>query len=182
MTTSTITRALAALAAVAGLAVAGCGSSDDDDAATGAQRSDASAVATPAATAAPTDLRGTFERRITAADIERTDKIRDESGPNQEKPAPGPGLLVIDGAKIRFEDRSVKPPFVVQQSISASADELSIEAYIRPDTGSFCGPEIPQNATYTWSREGAVLRLEAVGDPCADRDSMLTGDWRVSEG
>lgn len=181
MMTARITRTLAALAVTAGLAVAGCGS-DDEDTTTPAQQQDTAAVTAPGAAAVPADLLGTFERRITAADIARTEKIRDESGPNQEKPAPGPGLLVIDGTKLRFEDRQVKPPFAVEQSISATAERLSIEAYVRPDIGSFCGPEVPQNADYRWSREGAVLRLEAVGDPCADRDSTLTGDWTLKAG
>ena len=97
-------------------------------------------------------------------------------------PPPGVKRLVIDGAKLRVEDPAPKPPVVVEKSITATGDQLAIEAYIRPERGSFCGLEIPQNAIYRWARDGAVLRLEAVGDICADRDSLLTGDWTPSTG
>lgn len=181
LSTKTLRSILVTLAATAGLAVAGCGSSDDDTTTAAAPQQETTPTAATATAVAP-ELLGTFERRVTAADIERTGKIRDESGPNQEKPSPGVRRLVIDGGTLRLEVRAEKPPLVIEQSISSSAEELSIEAYVRPEAGSFCGPEIPQNATYTWSREGAVLRLKAVGDPCADRDSELTGDWKPHAG
>ncbi len=177
----TTRRALVAAVAAAGLGVAGCGSDDDDPVATSTQPATTSAAAAPAGAVAA-ELRGTYERRVTRADIARTAKIRDESGPNQHVPPPGVKRLVIDGAKLRVEDPAPKPPVVVEQSITATGDQLAIEAYIRPERGSFCGPEIPQNATYRWARDGAVLRLEAVGDTCADRDSLLTGDWTPSTG
>lgn len=45
------------------------------------------------------------------------------------------------------------------------------------EEGSFCGPEIAQNATYTWKMAGDRLVLKATADPCADRDSTLAGTW-----
>ena len=47
------------------------------------------------------------------------------------------------------------------------------------DTGpGSSGPEVSQTASYTWKRSGDVLTLEAKQDECADRDSILSGDWR----
>ena len=170
-------RALATAMAAVGLAIAGCGSDDENSANNETQAASPPTTATASPPAIPNDLLGTYERRVTRDDIERTEKIRDESGPNQEKPVPGPARLVISASTLKFTDLTVNPPFTIAQSISASADRLTLEAYIRPDKGSFCGPEIPQNASYRWERDGAALRLSADADPCADRDSSLTGTW-----
>ena len=167
--------ALATVLAAAGLALAGCGSDDENSANNEPQAPPPTATTTASAPAIPNDLLGTYERRVTRDDIERTQKTRDESGPNQEKPVPGPARLVISASALKFTDLTAKPPFTIEQSISATADRLTLEAYIRPDKGSFCGPEIPQNASYRWERDGAALRLSADADPCADRDSSLTG-------
>ena len=177
MTSHSVFRPAAAALAAACLAVAGCGS-DDDTSSGAAEQVPAPTTTTAAASTVPSDLLGTYERRVTAADIERTEQRRDESGPNQEKPAPGRARLIISPTSLKVIHLAVDPPFTIEQSISATADRLSIEAYVRPDKGSFCGPEIPQNTTYGWMRDGDILRLTAMEDPCADRDSVLTGGWK----
>jgi hypothetical protein len=171
-------RSFAATAAAAALAVAGCGSDDDTTSGAAATAPTASRAATATTPTVPSDLLGTYERRVTRADIARTQKFRDEAGPHQEAPEPGPARLVITASSLKFVDLGADPPFTIEQSITATADRLSIEAYVRPDRGAFCGPEIPQNTAYGWVRTGAVLKLTAQDDPCADRDSSLTGAWK----
>jgi len=46
---------------------------------------------------------------------------------------------------------------------------------------SFCGPEVPEPAIYSFASEAKALQLRpSTGDPCADRHSMLTGTWAKS--
>jgi hypothetical protein len=178
MASLNVPRACAATIVALALAVAGCGSDDGNTTGAAETTPSTSTAATAAAPTIPNELLGTYERRVTRADIERTEKIRDESGPNQEKPEPGPGRLIISASSLKFVVLAADPPFTIEQSITATADRLSIEAYVRPDKGSFCGPEIPQNTTYAWESTGDVLQLTAQDDPCADRDSSLTGSWK----
>ena len=171
--------AIALALACLGLAGAGCGSADDDATTAAAPAATASAPA-PAAAAVPQELLGTYARRVTRADIQRTDKLRNESGNEQDAPTPGAVRLVLTATQLTFTDRGVQPPFTIRQSISPAAGRLAIDGYIHPEAGSFCGPEVPQNASYAWSRAGDVLTLKATDDRCADRDSLLTGDWRAA--
>jgi hypothetical protein len=172
-----ILKSLAAVLVV-GVVLAGCGSDDDDDETTGA----ATTTQTQAADddALPDELLGTFTRNTTQADIERTAKYRSELGPNQETPLPGPRRIVISGNRLRMISPEEKPPFVVDQEIKATDDgELRFVVYLNPEEGAFCGPEIPQNAVWSWERNGDVLTLKPVQERCADRDSELAGDWKV---
>jgi hypothetical protein len=67
----------------------------------------------------------------------------------------------------------------IRQDFSATSDgAFRIGAYQAPDQGSFCGPDVPQTAAYTWKRSSGVLMLKAAQDECADRDSNLTGRWQ----
>jgi hypothetical protein len=153
---------IASLAALAGLA--GCGSDDENPAAS------MPTVKAPA-------LNGTFERQMIKADIERTDKLRDESGPGQEKPKPGPLQLMLKDGTLAMTD--VGASLTVRQDFSATTDgELRVGAYQAPDRGAFCGPDIPATATYTFELSGDVLTLEPKQDGCADRDASLTGTWK----
>ena len=84
--------------------------------------------------------------------------------------------MFLEPGALTTRDPAAK--FVVQQDYSAtSGGKLVIRGYQHPEVGSFCGPEVPQNAIYTWKVVGAKLELRAAGDPCADRDSVLTGTW-----
>jgi hypothetical protein len=158
--------------AAAALVTAGCGSSDDS------KKTAVTTTTQAAATSPPQALAGSYERDVTRADIERTQKKRSELGPKQEKPKPEHALLFIEPAGIT--ERDPKATFVVQQDYTATAEgKLTIHGYQHPEEGAYCGPEVPQNATYSWKRAGDKLTLRAVSDPCADRDSTFTGTWTV---
>jgi hypothetical protein len=119
-------------------------------------------------------LRGTYVRTVTKADIARTRSFRHE-GPGQSPPPPGRVKLVLSAGTFRAVDFT---GFAIAQTYSATASgRLTIVAYVNPGAGSFCGPVIPQNATYRWSVTGRTLTLRATDDRCADRDSVLTGRW-----
>jgi hypothetical protein len=162
--------------AVATLAIvpAGCGS--DDESATATTTKTTAAAAQQAQSGLPSELAGSYTRYVTKADIERTQATRSEVGPNQEKPKPERSLLFLEPTGMTT--RNEKADFVVQQDYSASDDgQLVIRGYKNPEAGAFCGPEIAQNATYSWKVSGDKLTLRAVKDPCADRDSTLAGVW-----
>jgi hypothetical protein len=162
---------LAITATLAPLAlVAGCGSGHKS--------------ATPASTAAAArpgtaSLYGTYERAVTKADIERTDKIRSEVGPNQEKPKPDHVVLTIaEGDPQGTITATGSDGLVVTMDMDPSASgKLDLSTYVDPGKGAFCGPEIPAPASYSWKLQGRTLVLRARNDPCADRDSTLTGKW-----
>jgi hypothetical protein len=161
-----MTGRMCVLLVVAALA-AGCGSDDDGSAATSPE---------PVTTSAA-DVAGTYGRTLTRADIERTDDLRDESAPGQGKPEPGPLKLALDDGTLTMTD--VGAGLTIRQDFSATSDgAFRIGAYQAPDQGSFCGPDVPQTASYTWKQSGDVLRLTADRDGCADRDSILSGRWQ----
>jgi hypothetical protein len=156
-------------AAAIALAAAGCGSTKE------ATSKNASST-TAAAASTPHELLAQWTRFVTKADIERTKKKRSELGPNQETPKPQTTLMTFEPKALTTRDP--RATFVVQQDYKATPEgKLAILGYQHPEVGSFCGPEIPQNATYTWKLAGAKLVVRAVSDPCADRDSTLTGTW-----
>jgi hypothetical protein len=162
---------LAITAALAPLALAaGCGSDHKS--------------ATPPSTAAAAkpgtaSLYGTYERDVTKADIERTDKVRSEAGPNQEKPKPDHSVLTIaQGDPQGTITATGSDGFAIAMDMDATASgKLVLPTYVDPGKGAFCGPEIPAPATYSWRLKGRTLVLKAKNDPCADRDSTLTGKW-----
>lgn len=146
---------------------AGCGSNDDGSTAT----------SPGAATTSAADLAGTYERSLTRADIERTDDLRDESAPGQGEPEPGPLKLALEDGTLTMTD--IGAGLTIRQDFSATSDgAFRIGAYQAPDQGAFCGPDVSQTASYTWTQSGDVLRLEADQDECADRDSSLSGRWQ----
>ena len=147
--------------------VAGCGSDDEEPTV---------ARASQLTTSSPS-LAGTYERRLTRADIERTDHLRDEFLPDQEKPQPGPLELTLETGTLTMTD--VGAGVTIRQDFSATSDgAFRIGAYQAADHGSFCGPDVSQTASYTWERSGEVLSLGAKQDECVDRDSILSGEWK----
>lgn len=157
-------------AAAIALAAAGCGSTKETATTTNASRTTAATASTPP------ELLAQWTRFVTKADIERTKKKRSELGPNQDTPKPAQALTTFEPKALTTRDP--RATLVIQQDYKATPDgKLVILGYQHPDVGSFCGPEIPQNATYTWKLAGNKLTLRAVSDACADRDSTLTGTW-----
>jgi hypothetical protein len=163
---------LTAAAAVIAVSAAGCGSNADSS-----KPAAASATTTTAsATSPPTELLAQWTRAVSKADIDRTQKKRSELGPDQEKPKPSRALLTFEPKALTTRDPAAT--FVVQQDYKATPEgKLVILGYQHPEAGAFCGPEVPQNATYGWKLSGTKLVLRAASDPCADRDSTLTGTW-----
>jgi hypothetical protein len=166
-------RAFPIAAAALALAAAGCGS--DDSGSGHAATASTPGTGTTTTAGLPPGLAGSFKRAVTKADIARTQKKRSELGPHQEKPKPEEALLFVEPGALTV--RNPKATFVVQQDFAAGAGTLTIRGYQHPEVGAFCGPEVPQNATYSWKAAGDRLTLRAVNDPCADRDSTLTGAW-----
>jgi len=168
---------LACIGALAGLLTSSCGSGQD----TTPTASPPTTSAASGTAAVPRDLLGTYERTVTRADITRTTGFRHE-GPGQDVPSPGPARLVVARSSITFVVPTPLPPLSIEEDYTATANgHLIINGYAHPDVGSFCGPEIPQNASYTWARTGGAIELRSVRDRCADRDSSLTGTWRRTE-
>jgi hypothetical protein len=156
-------------AAAIALAAAGCGTAKHS-----ATHTNASSITAAAST--PHELLAQWTRFVTKSDIARTKKKRSELGPNQDAPKPETALMTFEPKALTT--RNPRATFVVQQDYKASPDgTLVILGYQHPEVGAFCGPEIPQNATYTWKLAGDKLIVRAVSDPCADRDSTLTGTW-----
>jgi hypothetical protein len=164
---------VAAATAIA-VAAAGCGSSHSSASNT---TTAAAASAATAPTGAPPALLGTYTRSVSKADIARTRKIRDEAGPNQQSPKPAVAKMIIGQGTITITITTAGLR-VTQDSSATAAGGLEIKGYRNPQVGAFCGPDIPQNATYTWKQSGAGLTLHARADKCADRDSTMTGTWK----
>jgi hypothetical protein len=155
---------------IAVLAVAtGCGS-DDDDNSSDATNTTAQSAAAPY---------GTYARTMTKSDLARTAAIRDESGPNQETPPTGRYRLVVAKGAAQDVIKVIDPTdFPTAQDVTFEGGDLKITSYVNPAKGAFCGPQIPAAATYSFQVNGSTLVLKPKRpDPCADRDSMLTGSW-----
>jgi hypothetical protein len=157
------------------LAVAACGS-DGDDAKPSA---DKPATTKPAAerSAAPY---GTYVRRVTRKDLARTQSQRDEYGPNQHlPPAGGYRLVIAEGAAQDVLKATDPGDFTVGMDISAAKGVLDLTSYVDPAKAAFCGAEVPAKASYSFDAKGSTLVLRPEkADPCADRDSILTGTWQ----
>ncbi len=162
------TTAIIGIVLVAAAATA-CGGS-------GGSSTAASSSAAPAApAAAPDGATGTYTRQLTAGDIARTDGFRQE-GTNQTAPVPGGLTLKLTNGTVSVTDDT---GFEIAELSKLGQDaSLEIQSYVDPFKASFCGPEAPQNASYTWKLDGETLTLSPVEDRCADRNAMLTGSWR----
>jgi hypothetical protein len=160
---------IAAITIVVALAASGCGDSGDKP---------ASAASTPAVAQGPYGL---YVRAVTKQDIKRTAKLRDEHSPGQGTSAPPTGRYRLVIAKGGAQDViKVTDPdgFTVDMDMNVTPGKLSLTSYVDPSRASFCGPEIPEQATYSFRSAGGSLTLSPrASDGCADRDSLLTGTW-----
>jgi hypothetical protein len=153
------------LAATA-LAATGCG---------GSKHASTTSSAAPSGAKAPYGL---YVRMVTKHDIARTAKLRDEHGPNQSAPGPGRYRLVIARGAVQDVIKVTGPDgFTIDMDMTVKPGALRMVSYVDPNRASFCGPEVPEQATYSFHAAGASLQLRPQGDPCADRDSTLTGTW-----
>jgi hypothetical protein len=119
-------------------------------------------------------LDGSYVRTLTKADMARTSSFRHE-GTGQHAPPTGAYHLTLAGGTFRATDPT---GFAVAQTYSATKQgHLSVIGYVNPNQASFCGPDIPQSAAYDWNLSGNNLTLKAAHDGCADRDSILQGQW-----
>lgn len=117
---------------------------------------------------------------MTDADLARTADTRDEHGPNQEQPPAGQYRLVIAKGASQDVLKATDPEdFTVAMDVSSDASVLRLTSYVDPSVASFCGPEIPMQASYSFQANESELVLKPrADDPCADRDSILTGTWK----
>jgi hypothetical protein len=166
----------AAATALAVLAV-GCGADDGGEGDSGSPGS-----STEVSSSATSTLAGDYGRTLTAADVARTEDVRQEAqqeaGSDQEPPEPGPLTLTLTDGTLILTDRGGASVTVYQDFSATSDGDLRLGAYQNPELGSFCGPEVPQTASYSWELSGDVLELRATQDRCADRDSILSGAWQ----
>ena len=156
---------------IAGLAAAaaGCGSSGSDE----------STAAKPAAQQSSAPY-GTYVRAVTKTDLARTATKRDEHGPNQEAPLTGNYRLVVAKGAVQDVIKTTdRENFTIGMDVNADQGLLKATSYVDPNRGSFCGPEIPAYATYSFKVSGSTLVLQPKqNDPCADRDAIWTGTWK----
>jgi len=156
----------AAFPIVAALAASGCGDSGDKP---------ASAASTPAVAQGPYGL---YVRTVTRQDIKRTARRRDEHSPHQSAPPAGRYRLVIAKGGAQDVIKVTDPDgFTVDMDMNVTPGKLSLTSYVDP-IRAFCGPEVPEQATYSFRSAGDSLTLRPrASDGCADRDSLLTGTW-----
>jgi hypothetical protein len=155
----------------AALVAGGCGSDSKDKPATSGSK----------ATAASQAPYGLYVRTVTKQDIARTANHRDEHGPDQSTPPTGRYRLVIAKGAAQDVIKVTDPTgFTIDMDMTVSPGSLRLTSYVDPNRGSFCGPEVPASATYAFNAAATSLQLRPNADPCADRDSMLTGSWAKS--
>jgi hypothetical protein len=149
------------------LAAAGCGDSGDKPASTA-----------PTATVARAPY-GLYTRTVTKNDLSRTAKLRDEHGPEQMLPPAGRYRLAIAKGGTHDVIKVTDPTgFTVDMYMNVKPSVLQLTSYVNPHRASFCGPEAPEHATYSFrSAAGSLTLSPRTSDGCADRDSLLTGRW-----
>lgn len=156
----------------AALIAGGCGGSSTNDKASSSGSTGASAATAPKAPY------GVYVRTVTKRDLARTAKDRTEYGPNQSTPPTGRYRLVIAKGAAQDVIKVTDPKgFMIDMDMNVVPGTLRMTSYVDPSRASFCGPEIPAPATYTFKAAPSGLQLAPQQDPCADRDSMLTGTW-----
>lgn len=163
------------LLVAAALVAGGCGSDSSNDK---PASSGSTAASTTSASKAPY---GVYVRTMTRRDLARTADHRSEYGPNQSVPPTGRYRLVIAKGAAQDVIKVTDPSgFMIDMDINVVPGTFRLTSYVDPSRASFCGPEIPTPATYTFQAAASSLQLQPKNDPCADRDSMLTGTWSKS--
>jgi hypothetical protein len=158
----------------AALIAGGCGSDDSSS----DKPATSGSTAAQETSAAPYGL---YTRTVTKKDIARTAARRDEHGPNQSTPGTGRYKLVIAKGASQDVIKVTGPDgFTIDMDMNVAPGSLRLTSYVDPDRAAFCGPEVPAPATYSFKAAASSLQLQPDGDPCADRDSTLTGTWSKS--
>jgi hypothetical protein len=162
------------LVVAAALVAGGCG---------GASSSSNDKPATSGSNAAQADAApyGLYVRSVTKQDIARTANHRDEHGPEQSAPGTGRYRLVIAKGASQDVIKVTGPDgFTIDMDMNVVPGSLRLTSYVDPMRASFCGPEVAAQATYSFKAAASTLQLNPNHDPCADRDSTLTGTWSKS--
>jgi hypothetical protein len=157
------------LIVAAALLAGGCGSSAGNH----------TASSSGSTTAPPKAPYGVYARTVTRQDIARTARRRSEYGPSQSTPPTGRYRLVIARGAAQDVIKVTDPKgFMIDMDTNVAQGALTLTSYVDPNRASFCGPEIAVLASYTFRAAASSLQLQPQKkDPCADRDSMLTGTW-----
>jgi hypothetical protein len=161
----------------AALVAGGCGSNSSND-----KPATSGSTAASQTSAAPYGL---YTRTVTKKDIARTAARRDEHGPNQSTPGTGRYKLVIARGASQDVIKVTGPDgFTIDMDMNVVPGSLKLTSYVDPSRASFCGPEVPAQATYSFKAvaraRASSLQLQPNEDPCADRDSLLSGTWSKS--
>jgi len=142
---------------------AGCGSSGNSGS--------KSPPPAPATEQVASKLVGTYERTVTGRDLARTAAKRHEP-PGQSTPPPGRYRLAIDSETLTATDPGGVR--VREDLVASGRGDFTAGPYRSADV--FCQKSGPGG--YAWSVAGPTLTLRAPRGRCADRDSILTGNWK----
>ena len=164
-----MTRLAALVLLILALTPIACGGSGGSSGTTAAAPA---AGSTPAAF--PAELRGTWTRELTQADLDRTASNRESAS---EAPPLGSLTLILNDGIMQVTDET---GFTISEELIADAEGSFLLRRYLGGEGAFCENSGP--ADYTWSRDGdAVTIVSAEGaDLCADRDAVVAGTWTKS--
>lgn len=145
---------------------------------TGANASTAAAVTVAAPQPIPPEVLGTFTRRVTRADVQRTQAFRRESV-DQVLPAGIWRIRIAPDGVISFGDP--RGGGGDEAFTATPGGTLALQGpanWILPPSrqGGFC--EVEPLGAYAWSAVPRTLVLKPHRDRCADRNSMFTGTWK----
>jgi hypothetical protein len=162
-----VTRLAALVATTLALIPLACGGN-------GSGATTAAAQATSASASFPAELRGTWTRELTQADIDRTASNRDAAS---EAPPLGVLTLILNDGIMQVTDET---GFTISEELIADADGSFLLRRYLGGEGAFCENSGP--ADYTWSRDGDTVTIKSAegADLCADRDTVVAGTWTKS--
>jgi hypothetical protein len=125
-------------------------------------------------------LAGSYRRKVTAADVQRTTPYRTAAlGAFGELPPVGTYTLHVTANGLLEGSYPVPDPFVEPFTVTGKTLRMyGAAVWAQPDPSKpnlFCEPEQPSD--YTWHRTATTLVLTPVQHVCADRDTVLAGTW-----